>query len=61
MAKRLYVMTDIKRHICECDAKTIAYYRRNPCIACEDLLGIECGSPRTVTCGPTTCSNQRTP
>lgn len=40
MAKKFYVMTDIKRHICECDAKTIAFYRRNPCIACEDLLGI---------------------
>lgn len=40
VAKKLYVMTDIKRHICECDAKTIEFYRRNPCIACEDLLGI---------------------
>ena len=33
-------MTEIKRKICELDAKSIAYYRRNPCIACEDLLGI---------------------
>lgn len=33
-------MTDIKRKICELDAESIAYYRRNPCIACEDLLGI---------------------
>ena len=33
-------MTEIKRKICELDAESIAYYRRNPCIACEDLLGI---------------------
>ena len=33
-------MTDFKRRICELDAESIAYYRRNPCIACEDLLGI---------------------
>lgn len=35
-----YVLTDIKRRVCELDAESIAYYRRNPCIACEDLLGI---------------------
>jgi hypothetical protein len=34
------ILTDIKRKICELDAESIAYYRRNPCIACEDLLGI---------------------
>lgn len=38
--KKGYVLTDIKRRICELDAESIAYYRRNPCIACEDLLGI---------------------
>lgn len=41
MARKMqYIMTDIKRRVCELDAETIAYYRRNPCIACEDLLGI---------------------
>lgn len=34
-------MTEIRRRACELDAATIAYYRRNPCIACEDLLGIK--------------------
>lgn len=34
-------MTAAKRRICELDAKSIAYYRRNPCIASRDLLGIE--------------------
>ena len=38
--QRRYVLTDIKRRICELDAASIAYYRRNPCVACEDLLGI---------------------
>ena len=33
-------MTEAKRRICELDAETIAFYRRNCCIACEDLLGI---------------------
>lgn len=36
--KRL--ISDRKRKICELDAESIAFYRRNPCIACEDLLGI---------------------
>ncbi len=36
--KRL--LSDRKRKICELDAESIAYYRRNPCIASEDLLGI---------------------
>lgn len=35
------LMTEARRKIYECDAKTIAYYRRNPVIACEDLLGIK--------------------
>lgn len=39
--KKLYVLTDIKRRACELDAESIAFYRRNPCIACEDLLGIK--------------------
>lgn len=34
-------MSERKRRICELDAESIAYYRRNPCIACEDLLGIK--------------------
>ena len=34
------IMTEAKRKICELDAESIAFYRRNPCIACEDLLGI---------------------
>lgn len=38
--KKPYIITDLKRKICELDAESIAYYRRNPCIACEDLLGI---------------------
>lgn len=39
MSKKI-IMTEAKRKICELDAESIAYYRRNPCIACEDLLGI---------------------
>lgn len=38
--QRQFVMTDIKRHIYECDAETIRFYRKNPLIAAEDLLGI---------------------
>lgn len=38
--RKRVIMTDFKRRICELDAESIAYYRRNPCIACEDLLGI---------------------
>lgn len=34
------LISDRKRKICELDAESIAFYRRNPCIACEDLLGI---------------------
>lgn len=34
-------MTSVARRAAELDAESIAYYRRNPCIACEDLLGIK--------------------
>lgn len=34
-------MTERKRRIAELDAKMIEFYRKNPCIACEDLLGIK--------------------
>ena len=33
-------MSEARRKICELDAEMIAFYRRNPCIACRDLLGI---------------------
>ena len=33
-------MTDFKKRICKLDAESISYYRCNPCIASEDLLGI---------------------
>ena len=39
-ARKKVVMTEFKRRICELDAKSIAYYRRNPCIAAKDLLGV---------------------
>lgn len=35
------LMSERKRRICELDAESIAFYRRNPCIAAEDLLGIK--------------------
>lgn len=35
------VLSPIKKKYMELDAESIAYYRRNPCIACEDLLGIK--------------------
>lgn len=41
MNSHQFIMSERKRKICELDAKSIAYYRRNPCIACEDLLGIK--------------------
>ncbi len=41
MAKKKILLTEAKRRIHELDAEMIAYYRRNPCIACEDLLGIK--------------------
>lgn len=39
--RRNKLMSERKRKICELDAESIAFYRRNPCIACEDLLGIK--------------------
>ena len=41
MVKRKILMSERKKRICELDAESIAFYRRNPCIACEDLLGIK--------------------
>ena len=35
------LMSERKRRICELDSESIAFYRRNPCIACEELLGIK--------------------
>ena len=35
------IMTEAKRKAYELDAESIAFYRRNPCIAAEDLLGIQ--------------------
>lgn len=32
------ILSSIKRKAYECDSNTIAYYRRNPIIACRDLL-----------------------
>lgn len=40
MKRRKIILTPIKKRIYELDAESIAFYRRNPCIACEDLLGI---------------------
>lgn len=34
------VLTEARRRLYEADAATLAYWRRNPVIACEDLLGI---------------------
>lgn len=39
MNKRI-IITEAKRKIYELDAAAIAYYRRNPIIAAEDLLGV---------------------
>lgn len=38
--KKVVLFTEAKKRACECDAETIAFFRRNPCIACEMLLGI---------------------
>ena len=38
---RQKILSERKRRIYELDAESIAYYRRNPNIACEDLLGIK--------------------
>ena len=40
MRRNKIIITEAKRKIYELDTRTIAFYRRNPCIACEDLLGI---------------------
>ena len=34
------LLIDARRKVYECDAETINFYRRNPCIAAEDLLGV---------------------
>lgn len=39
--QRAPIITAVKRKIYECDAATIAFYRRNPVIAARDLLGIQ--------------------
>lgn len=39
MAKKA-ILTTTRRKVFELDAQTINYYRRNPVIACEELLGI---------------------
>lgn len=39
--KKKIILTPIKKRIYECDSATIAFYRRNPIIACEHLLGIK--------------------
>lgn len=41
MKQRAPIITAVKRKIYECDAATIAFYRRNPVIAARDLLGIQ--------------------
>lgn len=41
MAKQKIILTAIKKRVAELDAESIAYYRRNPCIACEDLIGVK--------------------
>lgn len=38
---RKVIMSDVKWNNCKLDAESIAYYRRNPCIAAEELLGIK--------------------
>lgn len=38
---RRKTLTEARKRVYELDAESIAYYRRNPCIACEDLLGIK--------------------
>lgn len=40
MASKKAVLTDARRRLFNLDAQTINFYRRNPIIACEDLLGI---------------------
>lgn len=39
--KRKVIMSDTKWNNMNLDAQTISFYRCNPCIAAEDLLGIK--------------------
>lgn len=39
-AKKI-IMSDTKWHNLKLDARTVAFYRRNPCIAAEDLIGVK--------------------
>ena len=41
MKQKAPIITAVKSKIYECDAATIAFYRRNPVIAARDLLGIQ--------------------
>lgn len=41
LTKTRIIMSERKRRLGELDAKMIAFYRNNPCVACEDLLGIK--------------------
>lgn len=41
MTAQRVIITEAQRNAYELDAKTLSYYRRNPCIAARDLLGIE--------------------
>lgn len=38
LKRKRAILTPTKKRIYECDAESIAYYRRNPIIACQDLL-----------------------
>ena len=40
MARGKTILTTARRRLYELDARTVNFYRRNPVIACEDLLGI---------------------
>lgn len=40
MKKNKIIIAPIKRKAYECDAETIAYYRRNPIRAAEELIGV---------------------
>lgn len=40
MARKKTILTTARRRLYELDARTVNFYRRNPVIACEDLLGI---------------------
>lgn len=39
--QKIAIMSPARRRMCELDAQSISYYRRNPCIAAEDLLGVK--------------------